>query len=121
MNVTSDGRPNFGAPIGSTKHSDNFVSNKVDEWISEINILSSVAISQHHAAYAAFCHGLISHWLYISRTFPDISHHFKCLEDILKTTNNLEWLLFALPSRLGDLGIINPVTLSFMLQNLCKL
>ena len=122
VNVTSDGRPHLGAPIGSAKYCDNFVTNRVNGWISEIKTLSSVAISQPHAAYAAFCHGLISRWLYISRTVPDISHHFQHLEDILRTTfipalighspNDLERLLFTLPSRLGGLGIINPITLS---------
>ena len=42
VNVTSHDRPHLGAPFGSAEYSDNFVTNKVNGWISEIKTLSSV-------------------------------------------------------------------------------
>ena len=76
VNVTFDGRPHLGAPIGTSKYVENFTLNKIDRWISEIEKLSSIAITQPHAAYASFTHILISRWLYISRTVPNMSFLF---------------------------------------------
>ena len=64
--ITSDGRPHLGAPVGTTEYVEKFTMDKIDCWISEIDKLSSVTISQPHAAYTSFTHGLISRWLYVS-------------------------------------------------------
>ena len=73
VNVTSDGRPHLGAPVGTTEYVEKFTVDKPDCWISEIDKLSSIAVSQPHAACTSFTHGLISRWLYVSRTVPDTS------------------------------------------------
>jgi hypothetical protein len=39
-----------------------FVTNKVEEWIAELESLSSFAQSQPHAAYAALTHGIMAKW-----------------------------------------------------------
>ena len=96
---------------------------KIDCWISEIDKLSSIAISQPHAAYTSFTHGLISRWLYVSRTVPDTSSSFDKLEKALLTKfipaligldspGTLQRSLFALPTRFGSLGIVAPDSLS---------
>ena len=76
-----------------------------------------------HAAYAAFTHGMVSKWQYLSRTIPNIGDHLQHLEDIIRTQlipalmgraapSESERMLLALPARLGGLGIINPTDLS---------
>ena len=60
MNVTSDGRPHLGSPIGTPEYVQKFITDKVDNWISVVDMLSSIAISQPHATYTCFTHGLIS-------------------------------------------------------------
>jgi len=54
VNVTSEGRPHLGAPIGTSKYVEKFTVNKVNNWILEVDTLSSIATSQLHAAYACF-------------------------------------------------------------------
>jgi len=85
--------------------------------IAVIDKLYTASISQLHAAYASFSYGLISKWLYVSRTVPDMSSSFHPLEKALLTKfipaligldspGALQRLLFALPARLGGLGIV---------------
>ena len=44
------------------------MNQKVKLWVRELEQLSIIACSQPHAAHAAFTHGLMSKWTYISRT-----------------------------------------------------
>lgn len=121
MNVTSDGRPHLGSPIGTPGYVQKFIADKVDNWVSEVDVLSSIAISQPHAAYTCFTHGLVSRWLYVIRTVPDTSY-FQRLEKALLTKfipaltgldppGTLQRSLFALPTRFGGLGIVAPDSL----------
>ena len=64
----TDGWPHLGAAIGSTAFVAQYVSNKITTWISELKLLSSFAITQPHAAYSVFAHGLVSKWLFVART-----------------------------------------------------
>ena len=68
---------------------------------------------------AALTHGLSSKWSYLSRTIPGISHHLENSESILRLELihrftgrppqfDDERILFALPARLGGLGLRNP-------------
>ena len=81
--------------------------------------LSSIAVTQPHAAYAAFTHGLASRWTYLSRTIPNIEDMMKPLETTIRQHflpsltgqnpfNDQYRDLLALPARLGGLGITNP-------------
>ena len=115
VNVTLDGRPYLGAVIGSQEYVEEYVSSKVREWSSSINILSDIAKSQPHAAFSALTHGLLSKWTYLSRVVPDISHLLVPLDNVLRTNlipaitgrpppNDLECDLFGLPARHGGFG-----------------
>ena len=104
IHVTNEGRPYLGIPIGTQQ----FVQSKVDQWVGEIDRLSTIARSQPQAAYAALTHGLSSQWLYFLRTIPNISHHMEHLEMSIRSQlipaianrspiNDYERDLFALP------------------------
>ena len=95
------------------------VSEKVQQWSKELKLLSAIAITQPHDAFAAYTHGLASKWSYLCHTTPFISPHLKVLEDVLRTEfipnltgrpppNDAERKLLALPARLGGLGISDP-------------
>ena len=82
--------------------------------------LASIAISQPHAAYAAFTHGLKHKWTYLSRVLSDISDLMAPLEKVIAQSfipaltgqsqfNDSTRDLLALPVRLGGLGISNPM------------
>ena len=62
----------LGAALGSKTFTEEYVSGKVQEWTKEIKRLAQVAVSQPHAAYAAFTHGTSSRWSYVLRTIPEI-------------------------------------------------
>ena len=73
---------------------------------------------QPHAAFSAVTHGLMSKWTYLSRTTPDIGPLLKPIDNALSSDlpaltgrpppNDLQCTLFALPARLGGLGIDIP-------------
>ena len=123
VNITTEGRPVLGSPIGKQEFISDFVTGKVTHWIAEIEKLSEIADSQPHAAYGAITHGLASKWAYLSRTTPDIDQLLLPLENSIRTTllpkltgrdapNDLERSLFALTARLGGLNIGNPASLA---------
>jgi len=125
VNVTCDGRPHLGAPLGTQDYINKFASEKVDQWGRDLKLLSAIATTQPHAAFAAFCHGLSSKWSFLSRTIPQVGHLFSTLENIIRSKlipsltgqpppNDLNRDLFALPARLGGLGLRNPVATSDM-------
>lgn len=89
------------------------------DWCTGLGTLSSIAVTQPHAAYAVATHGLAGKWNYLSRTVPDISAFLQPLEDDIRTKlipaltgrpppNDCERKLLAQPVRLGGLGLGNP-------------
>ena len=123
VNVTSEGKRHLGAAIGSHSFTVQYVSRKVQEWSEEVQRLAHVAISQPHAAYAAFTHGLAGRWTYLLRIIPDVQDLLLPLENVIQQhfipaltglppCSKLERDLLALPVRHGGLGIANPTTLS---------
>ena len=95
------------------------MSNKVIEWVNEVKRRSSIAVTQPHAAYAAFTHGLKHKWTYLIRTIPNIDDQLQPLEDVIRhkfipsltgqsALSDETRDLMALPIRHGGLGITNP-------------
>ena len=129
--ITSEGRKLLGAALGTPSFVDIYVQQKVTEWTQEVEQLSNIAISQPHAAYSAFTHGLISKWTYLSRTVPDIENHMKPLEEAIRQKlhpsitgqnafNDLDRQLLALPVRHWGLGIIDPSKQSDLHHSACE-
>ena len=85
VNVTCDGRPYLGSPLGSDEYANDFVKKKVEVWSNELSLLSGIALSQPHAAFAAYTHGLKSKWSFLSRTVPGIGPLLHPLEIVLRT------------------------------------
>ena len=116
VNITTDGRPVLGSPVGKPSYITEFVTQKVKQWVGEIETLAQITDSQPHAAYG---HGLTSKWSYLSRTTPDISHLLVPIEASIHSAllpkltgkdapNDIERCLFSLLARLGGLNIANP-------------
>ena len=112
VHITINGKRHLGAAIGAKSFTEEYVSRKVGEWVNEIKSLSTIALTQPHAAYAAFTHGLSSHWTYISRTIPEIQDLLQPLETAIHqhfipaltgrdACSALERDLLALPTKLG--------------------
>ena len=119
MVITEEGKKYLGSAIGQQTFIESYVPQKVTIWVDELERLSSIAVTQLHAAFAAFTHGLTSRWTYLARTTPNIDGLIKPLEETIRKMflphltgqnafNDNERDLLALPARLGGLGIINP-------------
>ena len=121
VKITTNGKSHLGAALGTEEFVNGFVKDKVQQWVEEVKLLSVIAQTQPHAAYSAYIHGLSSKWTYLSRTVPNIEKLVQPLEDAIRRhflpvltgrapPNGLERNLFALPCRLGGIGIANPST-----------
>ena len=58
INVTIGGHKHLGAALGSRSFLEEYVGEKVDEWVNEVTKLADFAISQPQACNAAFTFGL---------------------------------------------------------------
>ncbi len=121
VHITINGKRHLGAALGANTFTEEYVSSKVAEWVKEIKHLSTIALTQPHAAYAAYIHGLSSHWTYISRTIPDIQDLLQPLEVAIhqhfipaltgrEACSAAERDLLALPVRLGGMGLAIPMS-----------
>jgi hypothetical protein len=118
VEITTEGERHLGAVVGSNAFKSAYINEKIDEWVDNVERLSKIAITQPHAAFAAFTHSLQSRWSFVSRTIPDASVFFKPLEEAIRMkfipsllgrgVNDLERKLFSLPARHAGLGIFNP-------------
>ena len=72
VEVTSEGRPYLGAAIGSEDFVISHVKDNVIKWMKELDNLAKVVLTQPHAAYAAFTHGLSSKWSYLTHIIHGI-------------------------------------------------
>jgi len=79
--------------------------------------LSEIAITQPQAAYRAFTHVFLHHWLYIAQTVPMSPELFHPLNEVLSLCflptvtgqpafGSIEHELFSLPAGHGGLGVV---------------
>ena len=129
--ITEEGQKYLGSAIGKQTFIESYVQQKVPTWIDELDRLSSIAITQPHAAFTAFTHGLTSRWTYLARTTPNIEDLIKPLEETIRKIflpnltgqnvfNGMERDLLALPARLGRLGILDPCKKSAVHYSTCE-
>ena len=117
VNIRTEGRCYLGSAIGSPAFLSVYAHGMVSEWVSQLELLVSIARSHPHSAYSAFTRGLISKWTYFFRTTLSVEDHVAPLEDCIRhkflptltgqtlVNENVRTVL-SLPARLGDLGII---------------
>ena len=116
VNITSRGHQHLEVPIGTRRYIKEVVSNKVREWVVEIEELTSFAVTQPQAAYAALTHGVMEKWNYFTRVIPDIGDLLAPLEKAIRdkllptitgraAISDNERDLLALPLRLGGLRV----------------
>jgi hypothetical protein len=111
--------------MGTASFLQQYVERKVNGWITEVDKLSKFAVTQPHAAYAAFTHGLSSRWNYLLRVTDwkilSPSDLLQPLEMAIQSQfipaltgqpppGRLVREMLALPARLGGMGLVNPVT-----------
>ena len=122
FNVTIESHKHLGAALGSRLLLEEYVEEKVDEWVNEVTKLADFYISQPQASYVAFIFGLRHRWTYFLRTLPDIAELLEPLERAINevlipavtdhTVTKVERDLLGLPVRMGGLGFTDPVVTS---------
>ena len=123
VKITTCGHKHLGSAIGDETYVDTFLRKKVQKWICQLNTLSEIALTEPHAAYCCFVHGLKSTWNYSMRTTPGTGDLLAPVEDIIRNKfipaltgrsaiSDVERELLALPCRLGGLAIPNLTSLS---------
>ena len=118
INVTVEGQKHLGAVIGSRDFLENYVSEKVDNWVIKVAQLAEFAQAEPQASYAVYTFGLKHRWTYFLRTLPDIQDLLEPLEEAIdqvlipaiveRKCSQLDSDVLALPVRLGGLGMANP-------------
>ena len=118
VKITKEGERHMGAVIGSNDFKEQYIADKVQKWIGDVDELVEIAHEEPQAVYASFTKAISRRWQYIQRTVPGISHLFLPLEDTIrdklipaivgKQVSDLERRILALPVRMGGMGIENP-------------
>ena len=119
INATTEGQKHLGAALGSRSYLEEYVNDKVVDWVNEVKRLAEFAVSQPQACFAAFTFGLKHRWTYFLRTLPHIDTLLEPLERALaevlipsiteRNCSPTERDLLEIPVRLGGLGFLNPV------------
>ena len=60
VQITTEGKVYLGFLIGPDHMKDVFVQGKVESWLTELEELSSIAVTQPYAAFCAFTHGVMN-------------------------------------------------------------
>jgi hypothetical protein len=121
IQIVDGGQRDLGAAIGSEVFIDKYLRDKVAHWANQMEVLTDIAKTQPHAAHAAFVHGVRNKWYYCQRTMRQVGTLMQPIETIIRqkflptlfgntmTISDNERKLYALPGRLGGLGVDNPV------------
>ena len=67
FNITTEGCKHLGAALGSRDFFEEYVDEKVEEWVAQVTRLAEFATTQPQSNYAAFVFGLRHHWTYFLR------------------------------------------------------
>ena len=127
IKITSTGKRHLGAVIGNEAFKEEYVSEKIEEWVSEVESLAEIALIEPHAAYAAYVHGYQHKYTFLMRTIPGIEDLLKKLDHVITTKlirnlfnrecSEIERKLFSLPVKFGGLGINVPSEMSAIQYN----
>ena len=119
IKFTVSGERHLGAVIGSKKFREEYVINKVNAWIQDVEQVAKIAIDEPQIAYTAYTKALCMRWCFLQRTVPNIKNYFAPLEETIreklipaivgKQVTDVERKILSLPVRLGGLGIQNPM------------
>lgn len=116
IKITTEGRQYLGGFIGSEAGQSEYIDGLVDSWCNQLIVLSKIARSEPHAAYAAFTSGFRHKLTYYIRTIPNIKPHLAKVDEVIDNTfipaiteghvcTAEERLLLSLPVRKGGLAI----------------
>ena len=120
IKITSECRRHLEGVIGTNDNKNKYIDKKIDEWCKETEVLSTIAATEYHAAFAGFIVGLKHRYTYFMTTIPNILQNLKWLEKNIRNyfikslfngyeCNDMER---ELPTKYGGLEIINSFKIS---------
>jgi hypothetical protein len=122
IKITTTGKRHLGAALGSQDFKKEYISEKVEQWMGDIEKLSEIAESQPQAAYSAYIHGYQHKFRYFLRTLADIKEELRPLDELITNklipsiigsqVSEVERELLSLPVKLGGMGIESPSSVS---------
>ena len=120
VTITTKDERHMGAAIGSEEFKRQYVEKKISKWVEDIETLAKIAEDEPQSVYASYTKAISHRWTYIQRTVPDIAPLFEPLEKAIRgklipaivgrSISDMERKIFALPVRLGGMGIYDPTT-----------
>ena len=107
------GKRHVGEVIGSTSYNEDYINEKIDVWIKEIQGLRKI---EPQCALSCFIGRYKHKSNYCMRTIPNTANLLKRLDDVITKLfipsitggikcSNVQSRLLSLPSRMGGLGI----------------
>ena len=119
IEITTAGERHLGAVIGSNEFREEYIQNKVSQWIKDVEQLSEYAVDEPQLAYSAYTKAVSMRWGFLQRTIPNTKDYFEPLERTIRDklipaiigrpVSDLERNIFSLPVRHGGMGIQNPM------------
>ena len=76
IKISTRGERHMGAVVGSERFKDEYVSNKVEKWVQDIEQLSNIAKDEPQSALSSFTRAISHRWTYVQRTVPCTGHLF---------------------------------------------
>ena len=103
---------------GTESFREQYIKNKVESWVKDLQSLSKHAQDDPQAAYSAFTKGVSSRWTLFQRTVLDASELFEPPENVIRDqlipalvgreVSDAKRQILALPLRHGRLGLTDP-------------
>ena len=85
INITTEGRKYLGGVIGTDKFKTEYVDEKIEEMIKQLERFCKIAMYEPQAAYSAFIFGFKHKITYLMRCIPNISCQLEVLDEIILT------------------------------------
>jgi len=84
IKITDQGECLLGSVIGTESFREQYIKNKVESWVKDVQSLTKHAQDDPQAAYSAFTKGVSSRWTHFQKTVPDASELFEPLENVIR-------------------------------------
>ena len=123
LNITNKGKRHLDAVVGREEFRKEYVIIRVNEWVTELKLLTKIAKFYPQPAYCAFRSAFRQKFDFIIRTIPNISHLLPPIENVIRqefitslfegrTCNDEECQLLSLQIKLCGMGITNITSIS---------
>jgi hypothetical protein len=81
VQFTSEGMRHLGAAMGSQTFKESYLQKKINEWISNVERLAKIAVTEPQVAFSAFIQRMQSRWVFVLRSVKDISELMQPLRE----------------------------------------